>query len=181
MAENRRVEMSSESAGLLEAIRPVALRGRAGAFTVAAFVGGVGGLAIGTAAGGRLGVLCGSSLVIAVAAPTVVRLRLDPLDAPGLYALASAVTLGAFSLVWLDRAYALCELIFPHLMSARCGEEPPRLRLPSTPRFDCAANAIFRRRGRRQPSTLSRATSATAVGGRCPFQPTSCTPISSSD
>jgi hypothetical protein len=87
---------------MLEAIRPPAFRGRAGLLALPAFASAIAALAVGTGAGGRLGVLSGSLLVIAVAAPTALRLRLDPLDAPGLYALASAITLGVFSLVWLD-------------------------------------------------------------------------------
>src|SRR5436309_6364748 len=89
-------------AGTLRAIRPPALPGWTSAPVVAAFAASVAALAVGAAEGGSLGVVCGSLLVMAVAAPTVLRLRLDPLDAPGMYSAASAITLGAFSLVWLD-------------------------------------------------------------------------------
>jgi len=89
-------------AGGLEAIRgPLALPGRRNLLLVLLFVSAVAALGAGTVEGGRVGVVCGSLLVLAVAAPTVWRLRSDPLDAPGIYALVSAITLGAFSLLWI--------------------------------------------------------------------------------
>ena len=52
--------------------------------------------------GGRLGVASGAMLVVLAALPTLWRLRIDPLDAAGIYALASALLLGLTSLMWLD-------------------------------------------------------------------------------
>lgn len=59
------------------------------------------GVALATTTGGRLGVAAGSLLTLAVAAPGFARLRRDPLDAPGLFALTCAGMFGAFSLGWL--------------------------------------------------------------------------------
>jgi hypothetical protein len=66
-----------------------------------AFVGGGALLTLLALQGGKLGVLAGSLLVVLVCLPTIARLRRDVLDGPGIYAAASAVTLGVLSLVWL--------------------------------------------------------------------------------
>lgn len=58
-------------------------------------------LAYGTHKGGLLGVAAGSLLVLVCAVPLIDRLRVDPLDALGLYGLVTAVFFGVFSLGWL--------------------------------------------------------------------------------
>src|SRR5688572_25457093 len=66
-----------------------------------AYVAVLGGLALATSGGGRLGVGAGSLLVVATALQAIARLRADPLDAPGVWAAVAAMTLGALSLLWL--------------------------------------------------------------------------------
>jgi hypothetical protein len=61
----------------------------------------LGGLVLVASGGGRPGVAAGSMLVIATALPALARLRRDPLDAPGLWAGAAALTFGALSLLWI--------------------------------------------------------------------------------
>jgi hypothetical protein len=59
-------------------------------------------LAVVTAsAQGAIGILTGSGLVVLVALPLALRLRQDRLDAPGLYAILFAATLGVTSIAWL--------------------------------------------------------------------------------
>ncbi len=59
------------------------------------------GLALAVWGGARAGVAGGILLVLAVAAPICARLRADPLDAVGIYGLATAAFLGLTSLTWL--------------------------------------------------------------------------------
>lgn len=58
-------------------------------------------LAVATTAGDRPGVVAGALLVIVVATPGLSRLRVDPLDAIGIYSAFCAVSFGLLSLVWL--------------------------------------------------------------------------------
>lgn len=53
----------------------------------------------------KLGVAVGVMLVVIAALPTLWRLRRDPLDAPGVYALATVFYLGITSLAWLGSPY----------------------------------------------------------------------------
>ncbi len=59
---------------------------------------------IGVAAGpaGRWELVAASVLLVAICGLLVLRLRTDPLDAPGVYALATAVLFGVTSLAWLS-------------------------------------------------------------------------------
>ena len=58
-------------------------------------------LAVFTREHGAAGVLAGSLLVVLAALPSMARLKVDPLDAPGLYGLVSAMFFGVTSLFWL--------------------------------------------------------------------------------
>ena len=58
-------------------------------------------VAVGFVSGGRTGVAAGVLLVAAISAPLAMRLRVNPLDGPGLYALVTAVGFGVTSLAWL--------------------------------------------------------------------------------
>ncbi len=57
-------------------------------------------------AGGRGGIIAGVVLLILAATPMLLRLRVDYLDAPGLYALAAIMFFGVTSLAWLGTPYA---------------------------------------------------------------------------
>src|SRR3954469_21571197 len=58
-------------------------------------------LAIALSAEGDAGVWAACALVLVVCAPLAARLRRDPLDAPGIYALLSGLCYGLMSLSWL--------------------------------------------------------------------------------
>ncbi|PZS07612.1 MAG: hypothetical protein DLM64_14600 [Solirubrobacterales bacterium] len=63
-----------------------------------AIVVGIGGAILDNA---HLGIVGGVALVVAASLPLIARLRVDPLDGPGIAALITAFELGVVSLVWL--------------------------------------------------------------------------------
>ena len=59
------------------------------------------GLALAADGGGPAAIVAGSVLVILATLPLLLRLRVDRLDAPGLYGLATAIFFGGVSLLWI--------------------------------------------------------------------------------
>lgn len=65
---------------------------------------GAAGALVALSAGGDTGVVAGCMLVLLVCAPVAWRLSRDPLDAPAIYAMLSALCYGVMSLSWLGDA-----------------------------------------------------------------------------
>lgn len=60
-------------------------------------------LAVGSLSSGRLGIVSGCLLIMVTCLPLIGRLRIEPLDGPGIYGLITFATFGVTSLAWLGK------------------------------------------------------------------------------